>query len=56
MNDLSIGPISIDLNADVGENPDALADGSELALTSAFFLAAGGLILLLPETRGELLT
>ncbi len=35
----------------------ALADrhgiGSALALTSAFFLAAGGLILLLPETRGE---
>jgi MFS family permease len=38
----------------------ALADrhgiGSALALTSAFFLAAGGLILLLPETRGEQLT
>lgn len=35
----------------------ALADrhgiGSALALTSAFFVAAGGLILLLPETRGE---
>jgi MFS family permease len=35
----------------------ALADrhgiGSALALTSAFFIAAGGLILLLPETRGE---
>jgi len=35
----------------------ALADrhgiGSALGLTSAFFLAAGGLILLLPETRGE---
>ncbi|HLE60254.1 MAG TPA: MFS transporter [Thermoanaerobaculaceae bacterium] len=35
----------------------ALADrhgiGSALALTSAFFLAAAGLILLLPETRGE---
>jgi MFS family permease len=35
----------------------ALADrhgiGSALALTSAFFLAAGGLILLLPETKGE---
>jgi MFS family permease len=35
----------------------ALADrhgiGSALALTSAFFLAAGGLIMLLPETRGE---
>jgi MFS family permease len=38
----------------------ALADrhgiGSALALTSAFFLAAGGLILLLPETRGDQLT
>jgi MFS family permease len=38
----------------------ALADrhgiGSALALTSAFFLAAAGLILLLPETRGEQLT
>ncbi len=38
----------------------ALADrhgiGSALGLTSAFFLAAGGLILLLPETRGEQLT
>ena len=37
----------------------ALADrhgiGSALALTSAFFVAAGGLILLLPETRGEAL-
>jgi MFS family permease len=37
----------------------ALADrhgiGSALALTSAFFLAAGGLIMLLPETRGETL-
>jgi MFS family permease len=35
----------------------ALADrhgiGSALALTSAFFLAAAGLIMLLPETRGE---
>jgi MFS family permease len=35
----------------------ALADrhgiGSALALTSAFFVAAGGLMLLLPETRGE---
>jgi MFS family permease len=35
----------------------ALADrhgiGSALALTSAFFVVAGGLILLLPETRGE---
>jgi MFS family permease len=35
----------------------ALADrhgiGSALGLTSAFFLAAGGLIMLLPETRGE---
>jgi MFS family permease len=35
----------------------ALADrhgiGSALALTSAFFLAAGGLILMLPETKGE---
>ncbi|HVN33078.1 MAG TPA: MFS transporter [Thermoanaerobaculaceae bacterium] len=38
----------------------ALADrhgiGSALALTSAFFLAAGGLILMLPETRGEQLS
>ena len=38
----------------------ALADrhgiGSALALTSAFFVAAGFLILLLPETRGEALT
>lgn len=37
----------------------ALADrhgiGSALALTSAFFVAAGFLILLLPETRGEVL-
>jgi len=38
----------------------ALADrhgiGSALALTSAFFVASGFLILLLPETRGESLT
>jgi MFS family permease len=37
----------------------ALADrhgiGSALALTSAFFVAAGFLIMLLPETRGEIL-
>ena len=38
----------------------ALADrhgiGSALAVTSAFFVAGGFLILLLPETRGEALT
>jgi UPF0271 protein len=32
MNESTQGPVVIDLNADVGENPEALADGSEEAL------------------------
>jgi UPF0271 protein len=32
VSELSNGPILVDLNADVGENPEALADGSEEAL------------------------
>jgi MFS family permease len=39
----------------IGALADRAGIGSALALTSAFFLAAGGLILLLPETRGEVL-
>jgi len=37
----------------IGALADRAGIGSALALTSAFFLAAGGVILLLPETRGE---
>jgi len=37
----------------IGTLADRHGIGSALGLTSAFFLAAGGLILLLPETRGE---
>jgi MFS family permease len=37
----------------IGALADRAGIGSALALTSAFFLAAGGLILLLPETKGE---
>jgi MFS family permease len=37
----------------IGALADRAGIGSALALTSAFFLAAGGLILALPETRGE---
>jgi len=39
----------------VGALADRHGIGSALALTSAFFVAAGFLILLLPETRGEAL-
>jgi MFS family permease len=39
----------------VGALADRHGIGSALALTSAFFVAAGFLILLLPETRGETL-
>jgi MFS family permease len=39
----------------IGALADRAGIGSALTLTSAFFLAAGGLILLLPETRGEVL-
>ncbi len=39
----------------VGALADRHGIGSALALTSAFFVAAGALILLLPETRGEAL-
>jgi sugar phosphate permease len=37
----------------IGALADRAGIGSALALTSAFFLAASGLIMLLPETRGE---
>ncbi len=37
----------------IGALADRAGIGSALALTSAFFLAAGGMIMALPETRGE---
>ncbi len=37
----------------IGALADRAGIGSALALTSVFFLAAGGLIMTLPETRGE---
>ena len=37
----------------IGLLSDRFGIGSALALTSAFFLAGGGLMFLLPETRGE---
>ena len=37
----------------IGALADRAGIGSALALTSAFFVAAGGMIMALPETRGE---